>query len=56
MIFKKVHETPTVAGQDIAVESRDFDLDQVCTHTTDIGRLSLTAWPFEYNCGIMLTR
>ncbi|KAK1485987.1 hypothetical protein CTAM01_12357 [Colletotrichum tamarilloi] len=28
LIFKKVHETPTVAGQDIAVESRDFDLDQ----------------------------
>lgn len=30
LIFKKVHETPTVAGQDIAVESREFDLDQVC--------------------------
>lgn len=39
LIFKKVHETPTVAGQDIAVESRDFNLDQVCTHATDIIRL-----------------
>ncbi|KAF6807783.1 menadione-induced protein-4 [Colletotrichum sojae] len=29
LIFKKVHETPTVAGQDIAVESREFDLEQV---------------------------
>ncbi|PNY23065.1 Menadione-induced protein-4 [Tolypocladium capitatum] len=28
LIFKRVHETPTVAGQDIAVESREFDLDQ----------------------------
>ncbi|RYP67660.1 hypothetical protein DL771_007127 [Monosporascus sp. 5C6A] len=28
LTFKRVHETPTVAGQDIAVESREFDLDQ----------------------------
>lgn len=30
LVFKRVHETPTVAGQDIAVESKEFDLDQVC--------------------------
>ncbi|KXX83195.1 NADP-dependent alkenal double bond reductase P1 [Madurella mycetomatis] len=28
LVFKRVHETPTVAGQDIAVESGEFDMDQ----------------------------